>query len=369
MALKITTGKFVQIPNVAFGFGTDYKLNDDELKVYAYLQWMKSVGTMSIRTNATIIVEDLGWTTSKLSRDNARVATALEGLKIKGYINLSFKADARKDALAIEINEDMKNAEAESKVDWKERPFKFSGYTEIKMNEYNLAVEGDYHLTVMAYHNWRSNANFEYAIADKEWAEVLELKTVKQARAIIDDCTFLTKISGEHYVDDKGQLRQETNQYVKTTHVKSSVGEIHAEVKSMSFLEKERQKVTDLLVQLDDETFYQIFDKKTRFEFKGFKAWKETTCDHVKKAGQKKVDSILKNEKGKFVVDRLENDYQQHLSHQAQVEAHTKRLEASMEESDFENEIMWQERMERVREARKAKEKASDISQWLDDVI
>lgn len=364
--LKINKGKFVQIPNVAFGFGTDYKLNDDELKVLAYLQWMKNVGTMNVRTHVTIIVEDLGWTTTKASRDNTRVANALENLASKGYTTLSFNGDIKKNALAIEINiEEMKSAEAESTVDWRERPFKFSGYTEVSKDEYNLAVEHDYHLTVMAYHNWRANLD-GYAIADQEWAEVLEFKTVKQARAIISDCDFLTKISGAYYQDNNGQMKQETNQYVKTAQVKSSVAEIESANKSVTYLEKQRQKVTDIFVSHDDEVFGQIFDKTKRLEWKGYRAWKETECDVVKKAGQAKIESILKNEKGKFVVERLENDYQSWLSNQKRAEAHMKRMEESMDDSDFENEAMWQERMERVREARKEKQKESDIMDFLD---
>ena len=94
--MKMTEDNYIQIPNVAFGFGTECKLNNDELKVFAYLQFMKNVGTMNIRTHVTIIVEDLGWTTSKASRDNAKAGKALEGLRDKGYITLSFNGDVKR---------------------------------------------------------------------------------------------------------------------------------------------------------------------------------------------------------------------------------------------------------------------------------
>lgn len=353
----MTMKNFVQIPNVAFGFSTDYKLNDDELRVFAYLQFMKNVGTMNIRTHATIIVEDLGWTTSKASRDNARVATALEGLRDKGYITLSFKNDARKDALAIEINDEMKSIVAEGKVDWKERPFKFSGYTEIKVNEYNLAGEDDYHLTVMAYHKWRANAEFEYAICDKEWAEVMGLKTVKQARAIIHDCTFLTKISGEKYQDDNGQWKQEPNQYVKTESVKTDLKEVETNNRNMSFLDKERQKVTDLYITADDEVFEQIFDKKKYFKFKGYKAWAETDCKYAKQAGQKKLDAIAKAPKGDYVIKKLEEEYQEHLDHEERQARQEAMLEKKMAEMDFETPEEYEERMKKQDEIRKEKKK------------
>ncbi|CKF24746.1 hypothetical protein PDJ86_22025 [Bacillus cereus group sp. TH36-2LC] len=309
--LKMTTDSYITIPNVAFGFGTEHKLNDDELKVFAYLQFMKNVGTMNIRTHVTIIVEDLGWTTSKASRDNAKAGKALEGLRDKGYITLSFNGDVKKNALAIEINDEMKKATAEGKVNWKQNPFKFKGFTPIKSSEYNLAGEDDYRLTVMAYHNWRNNAQFEYAICDKEWCEVLELGMTR-TREIINDCTFLTKVSGKRYQDETGQWKQETNHYVKSTSVKPDLKEIETENRNLTILEKEREKITDENVLLDDDVFKQIFDKNTFIEFKGYKTWKETTCDHVKKAGQKKFE-ILEKAGQSWVREKLENEYQENL--------------------------------------------------------
>ncbi|HDX9641221.1 TPA: helix-turn-helix transcriptional regulator [Bacillus mobilis] len=310
--MKMTTdSSYIQIPNVAFGFGTEYKLNDDELKVFAYLQFMKNVGTMNIRTHVTIIVEDLGWTTSKASRDNARAGKALEGLRDKGYITLSFNGDVKKNALAIEINDEMKKATAEGKVNWKQNPFKFKGFTPIKSSEYNLTGEDDYHLTVMAYHNWRNNAQFEYPICDKEWCEVLELGMTR-TREIINDCTFLTKVSGKKYQDENGQWKQETNRYVKITSVKTDLKEIEAKKKNLTVLEKEHEKVTDENVLLNEDIFKQIFDKQTFIKFKGYKAWRETTCGHVKKAGQKKFE-ILEKAGQSWVREKLETEYQEGL--------------------------------------------------------
>lgn len=364
----MNTGKFIQIPNVAFGFGTDYKLNDDELKVYAYLQWMKNVGTMNIRTHVTIIVEDLGWTTTNASRDNTRVANALEKLASKGYINLSFNGEIKKNALAIEINEEMKKVEAESTVDWKQNPFKFSGYTEINRHEYNLAGESDYHLTICAYHNWRTNAKFEYSIADQEWAEVLELG-VKRTREIIDDCaSFITKISGGYYKDDSGQWKQETNKYVKTVKVKTNVKEIEQTNKNMTILEREWEKVTDEEIKYDSDVFNQIFDKKTPMEFKGYKAWKETSCEHVKSAGQKKYDAVAKSPKegAKYVIQKWEREYSEYLHHKEQQE---RMINKHMEdlESQTEPELDYEEKVRKLKfSKRKEKEVKKDISAFLD---
>ncbi|MEB9998656.1 hypothetical protein P4L06_04270 [Bacillus cereus] len=316
--MKMTTDNYIQIPNVAFGFGTEYKLNSDELKVLAYLQFAKQVGTMVVRTNIEIIIEDLNWETTKASRDKSKVAMALSNLSEKGYITITFKEgaknDVKKDNFTVTINDEMKSVEAKSEVDWKQKPFTFKGYTEIKASEYNLAEKNDYHLTVMAYHNWRNNAQFEYAICDKEWCEVLELGNTR-TRKIIDDCTFLTKVSGKRYQDETGQWKQETNQYVKSTSVKVDLKEKETENKKLSFLEREKEKVTDLLVKYDDVIFGQIFDKTKRFEFEGYKAWKETTCDYVKKAGEKKFE-ILEKAGQSWIREKLESQYQEHLENQ-----------------------------------------------------
>ena len=316
--MKMTTDNYIQIPNVTFGFGTEYKLNSDELKVFAYLQFAKQVGTMVVRTNIEIIIEDLNWETTSASRDKKKVAMALSNLSEKGYITITFKEgaknDVKKDNFTVTINDVMKSVEVKSEVDWKQKPFTFKGYTEIKASEYNLAEKNDYHLTVMAYYNWRNNAQFEYAICDKEWCEVLELGMTR-TREIINDCTFLTKVSGKRYQDETGKWKQETNQYVKSMSVKTNLKETETTNKNLSFLEREREKVTDENVLLNEDIFKQIFDKQTKFDWDGYKAWKETICDHVKQAGQKKIDAMLKSSKegAKYVVEKLEKEYQERL--------------------------------------------------------
>lgn len=311
----MTTDSYIQIPNVAFGFGTEYKLNDDELKVFAYLQFAKQVGTMVVRTNIEIIIEDLNWETTSASRDKKKVAKALSNLSEKGYITITFKDgaknDVKKENFMVTINDVMKSVEVKSEVDWKQKPFTFKGYTEIKASEYNLAEKNDYHLIVMAYHNWRNNAQFEYAICDKEWCEVLELGMTR-TREIINDCAFLTKVSGKRYQDETGQWKQETNQYVKSMSIKTNLKETETTNKNLTVLEKEHEKVTDENVLLNEDIFKQIFDKQTFIKFKGYKAWKETTCDHVKKAGQKKFE-ILEKAGQSWVREKLEKEYQEGL--------------------------------------------------------
>lgn len=367
--LKMTSKGFAQIPNVAFGFRTDYKLNKDDLKVFVYLQFTKQVGTMIVRTNVEIIIEDLGWETTKASRDKSRVADALNNLSEKGYIEIAYKKDIKKDSLTITINEDMKKTEAQSTVEWKQNPFNFKMFTQIGADEYNLAENNDYALLVVAYYKWRQNAKFKYAISDKEWAEVLEL-SVKRTRQIIDECTFLTKISGTKYQDENGQWKQEANQYIMDKDMKTSekLEKADAETRKVSFLDKQREKVTDLIVKYDGKTFNQIFDKRTPMELEGYIAWKETECKIVKEAGQSKIDAILKSTKegAKYVVKRLEREYQEHLSHQASQEKVEKMVEKQLEEMNanpesYMTEEEWLEDQAQKRAKRLKKKKKTDV--------
>ncbi|MFJ8069986.1 hypothetical protein ACIQZD_13680 [Peribacillus sp. NPDC096447] len=341
--LKMTTGKFVQIPNVAFGFGTEYKLNKDDIRVYAYLQWARNVGTMKVRTNVEIIVEDLGWETTKASRDKTRVAVALQNLMDKGYIEMTFKKDIKKDNLTIIINkEEMKKVEAKSTVDWKTNPFTFKGYTDIKVDEYNLADQNDYHLLMVGYYLWRNNAGFEYAICDNEWADVLELG-VKHTRTIIDDYTpFLNKISGAKFKDENGQWKQEPNTYIMDKHmsIEDKAEKVSIEVKKETYGEKHMSKVLDETVMTNNKIYKQIFDFKVFLEDAGYKVWKETTCEHTKKTGQIKIDKMMKSEGGRYAVERLETKYQKDIDsakeRERQREVMHKRAEQHMAEMEEE---------------------------------
>ncbi|MEY9866624.1 hypothetical protein ABIE66_002003 [Peribacillus sp. B2I2] len=341
--LRMTTKKgFVQIPNVAFGFGTDYKLNKDDIKVYAYLQFAKSVGTMKVRTNIEIIVEDLGWETTKASRDKARVADALNNLIDKGYINATFKKDIKKDTLTISINEEMKDVKAQSTVDWKQNPFKFKGHTQIKIDEYNLADKNDYHLLMVGYYLWRNNADFKYAICDKEWAEVLEL-SIKRTRTIIDDYTpFLIKISGAKFKGENGQWKQEPNTYVMGKHmsIEDKAEKVSIEANKETFGEKHMSKVLDVKVMTDNEIYKQIFDFTVFIKGDGYKVWKETTCEHTQKTGQLKIEKMMKSVGGRNAVERLETKYQKDIAsakeHERQMEVMHKRAEQHMAEMEDE---------------------------------
>lgn len=327
------------IPNVAFGFGAKYHLNNDEFMVFAHLQFMKQVGLENTTiTMVDMLVKGLGWETSTKSRDKKRVVEAIEGLQLKGYITIKHEGKILKDVLVITINKELEKFEAETKVDWKENPFLFKGFTRIEWNEYNLAENNGYYLIIITYVKWRTNPElkYDYKICVREWESVLNVSD-KTVRDRLEECTtFITKIAGGHYHDKHGQVKQEANTYTLNTevHNPSKIKETHQEVKKESYLDKERQKVTDIKVISNEDIFKQIFDKKTFIRFEGYKVWKETECPHVREAGKKKIESMYKSPKkgAKEAVDRLEREYQEYLSNQKKQSEWVDRQMASMDE-------------------------------------
>ncbi|XYK94948.1 hypothetical protein ABEV81_06500 [Bacillus paranthracis] len=360
------------IPNVAFGFGTEYHLSDDEFMMFVHLQFMKQIGLENtIVTMIDMLVAGLEWNTSTKSRDKKRVVDALRGLESKGYIIIAFKEKITRDILTITINKEMENREGKTVVDWKEKPFIFKGYTRISYDKYNLAESNGQHLMIIAYITWRENAKFIYRIAYKEWESILNVSD-KTARDKIAECaSFITKITGDGYLDEQGQYKQEANTYEITTRkqtpsVASKVEKTEEEFKKLAILENEIVKVTDKNVLTDEGIFKQIFDKNTKWRFNGYKIWKETTCPHVKQAGQKKIDAMRKspNTIASEVADRLEREYQEHLEYQKKQSEWFEAMETNQKSDD----LFWEDGGGEWTSSYKKTEKSNfDFTDFLDD--
>lgn len=332
----INKKSYAIIPNVAFGFGTKYHLNIDEFMLFAHLQFMKQVGLENTTvTMVDMLNKGIGWNTSTKSRDKKRVVEALEGLKTKGYITLEHEGKILKDTLVITINKELEKLEAVTKVDWKENPFVWKGFTKVNCDKYNLAENNGYHLMAICYTMWRENAQHKWRISIKEWEGIFGV-TDKTAREILIGCEkFITKIRGSHYLDGEGKVKQEANQYtMQTVSVESNIQRNTNEIIAETALDKAFAKVTDIEVKTNINLFNQIFDKNTKWKFDGYKAWKETTCPFVKEGGQKKIDSMYKspNKIAWEVADRLEREYQEYLSKQKQQSEWLDRQMASMDE-------------------------------------
>ncbi|WP_273852324.1 hypothetical protein [Guptibacillus spartinae] len=289
--------------------------------MFAHLQFMKQIGLENTTfTMVDMLVKGLGWATSTKYRDKKRVVEALNGLSTKGYITIEHDGKILKDSLVIKINKEMEKNVAETKVGWKENPFVWKGFTKVNYDRYNLAKNNGFHLMAIGYTLWRENAQHEWRIAIKEWEGIFGV-TDKTAREILNGCTsFITKISGDHYQDKSGQVKQEANIYTMQTDFNSlsKSKETKQEFIKESLLDREYKKVTDIEVISSETIFKQIFDKNTFIKFEGYKVWKETECPNVKKAGQKKIDAMRasQNKVAGEVADRLEMEYQESLYNQ-----------------------------------------------------
>ncbi|MGG0519653.1 hypothetical protein ABE056_19155 [Priestia aryabhattai] len=363
---------YAVLPNVAFGFNTIYQLNSDETLMFIHLQFMKQYGLVNtVRTTLDMLIEELDWTTKTPSRDRKRIIETLESLRSKGYINISFKEKISKGALTITINKAVEKHEAKSTVDWKSNPFEFKGFTKIMHDEYNLVENNGYHLIAIAYTKWRENATHKWKICTKEWEAVLGV-TDKTARKILEKChPFITKVSGQKYKDEHGHIKQEANTYKieKSNNVKGDPEAINKEVNSRSFLDNIRKRVSDNKVIESREIFNQIFDKNTKIRFEGYKTWKETKCEVVKKAGQTKIDKMkastafdgFAGEK----VKELEGQYQESIKNQSTqmewVRMMTQRHEEELKGIDGYSDI------EFTTSYKKKERKEKDITAFLDD--
>lgn len=316
--LKMAKKTKAKLPNVAFGFGTKFHLTADEVMVYIHIQFAKQVGLMDsevTRTTVDMLIDDLGWWTSKESRDRSKMVKILESLEAKGYITIESTSEKMsKGILTITIVAEMRETKAEASVKWKVNTFKFFGYTEIYGDDYNLAEKDGQKLIVVAYVLWRSGVK-GYKIANKEWELVLDV-TDKTAREIVNN-TAVVKISGVKYKDENGQVKQEPNTYIpeKKVSAKSKMERVKQTATNMTYLEKFREKVTDIKYKHDDKVLMELNDSKTKLDWKGYKAWKETDCHILKEAGNKKFE-ILEKAGQTWIRKDLEDDYQERLENQ-----------------------------------------------------
>jgi hypothetical protein len=295
--MKFTNKKgFTNIPNVAFGFGTEYHMTADEMMVYSNLQLSKQIGLMETDVTVTMVdmlVATLNWETpSKPARAKKRVTDALEGLVSKGYIEIVCDGDMKKSVLTVTVKTDVKDAQAQTAVEWKENPFIWKGFTQLSTNEYNLANGNGQHLIVVDYTKWRENAKFDWKIAYKEWESILNVSH-NTAVEIIKECeSFVIKISGATYRNEQGQAKQEPNTYIVKDEKKVNIEKKEKEVKKQSYLEKFAEKVTDVRVKFDNDLLMQMFDSNTKINYRGYTAWLETECPVYKAEGEKKFTML-----------------------------------------------------------------------------
>lgn len=365
--MKMNKGFNVTMPNVAFAWGTQYHMSGDEFLLYAHLQFMRQGGQWNqTLTSVDMIIHYLGLETKNKQRDKDKVIESLNNLAEKGYITIDCVGNMKKDFFTVQQVQEILSTDFVAEVEEDGKTRKFMGYTKLSGEHYNLANNEGRALMMITYTGWRNNIN--YKVPKSEWVKVLGIAKSTLEESFIDYKTrFLDVIEGNHYKDEAGQIRQETNSYVIVDKEKPSVNleEKTQKAKSESFLDKLRSQVTDITVMSDDNIFMEIFNKETFIRFKGYKAWKETTCPIVKEGGQKKINAMRasKNKIAGEVADRFEEEYQQYLANQKE---HKEMLEYRTQQH-LESLVSGDNVGEFVTAYRKKERERVDITDFLDD--
>lgn len=363
--MKINEKFFVVVPNVAFAWGSKYHLTSEEFMLYAHIQFMRQSSQWNQSfTSVDMIIYYLGLNTTNKQRDKQKVIKNLNGLMEKGYITIECEGSLKKNFFVAKQVQEILSPSFTVEIKEDGKILKFKGFTKISGEHYNLSNNEGRALMTIAYITWRQNIN--YKVPKSEWVKVLDIvkSTVEESFNDYQE-RFLKIFEGNHYVNEVGQVRQETNLHKIVDMKKQPVNlkEDEKRVKSESFLSKLFNEVTDIKVIEDNEVFMQIFDKHTFIRFEGFRVWKETDCPVVNESGQKKIDSMRKS-KNAFAgeaVDRLEKDYQEYLSNKEKnVERMTQTLSSV---NGNQGSILSQEFFTSYVK----KEKSPDITAFLDD--
>lgn len=236
-----TNENFVQIPNKMF---MDTK-NDEKL-VYVKLLQSQMIGYLdkdnrTTMTTVSLLVSLLGW--SKGQYSNKKVATALNGLKEKGYINF----ESTQDVFTVQINKWNDKEEHIVPVDWKQSGVKFSGFTQIKYSVIDNLLEGK-DFTLYSYAEYRTMKTHQYRICYEEWALVLGM-TKDGAFKNVNNTEVIVKVSNGFDSDTK---RRETNSYLTFDSVE--------DVKEVSLKPTYKAQSSKLVVKEETELVEDDFD-------------------------------------------------------------------------------------------------------------
>lgn len=282
-----TNENFVQIPNKMF---MDTK-NDEKL-VYVKLLQSQMIGYLdkdnrTTMTTVSLLVSLLGW--SKGQYSNKKVATALNGLKEKGYINF----ESTQDVFTVQINKWNDKEEHIVSVDWKQSGVKFSGHTQIKYSVIDNLLEGK-DFTLYSYAEYRTMKTHQYRICYEEWALVLGM-TKDGAFKNVNNTEVIVKVSNGFDSDTK---RRETNSYLTFDSVE--------DVKEVSLRPTYKAQPSNIVVKEETELVEDVFDS---FEDEEISLKAEAKKPVVKeKKITKKQANELENKMNKFFGNTMEDN-------------------------------------------------------------
>lgn len=283
-----TNENFVQIPNKMF---MDTK-NDEKL-VYVKLLQSQMIGYLdkdnrTTMTTVSLLVSLLGW--SKGQYSNKKVATALNGLKEKGYINF----ESTQDVFTVQINKWNDKEEHIVSVDWKQSGVKFSGHTQIKYSVIDNLLEGK-DFTLYSYAEYRKMKTHQYRICYEEWGFVLRM-TKDGAFKNVNSSEVIIKVSNGFDSDTK---RRETNSYLTFDSVE--------DVKEVSLKPTYKaQSSKSVVKEQEPELVEDDFDNFEEEEL-SFKAEAKKPLIKEKKITKKQANE-LKDEINKFFGNTMEDN-------------------------------------------------------------
>lgn len=172
-------------------------------------------------------------------------------------------------------------------------------------------------LKALVYIMWRKN--IEYKISYKEWAYVLGIseRTANTFIKELVDEGLISKIRGDYYTTETGEIRQEMNSYVVKDEkkiFKSNITQDH----------KRNLSVADLLVECTDERINpdncRLFIYGSDLTVEDMYIYKTTKCPLVLKWGKKRYEAISTTKGGKKLVTQWENEVKQILLEQKTIE-------------------------------------------------
>jgi len=308
--IKEKEDKFVRIPMKMFAYGSDSYVTDDEYVVYyeiVYHLWGRDISVTN--TNVEMLYARIGWDVKTPTRGKKRIIEALEGLKVKGYINIDSNGDEIKANTYLIIHSPrIKSKIFDEKIVVEGTTYTaWQGVTELIMKASKLDVNKiGQRLKVLTYIMWRYN--IDYSISFDEWANVLQV-SVSTAKRIIKSLKeegLIDVVSGTYYTDLDGKVRQEINKYGISKEVEEDKD---AYKPTITGKQRKFMKVLELMTLTTDNRIVErnnLLDYGSKLGVEDMIIYLTSDCTVVKEYGKKRFDAIKKNAKGKAMVEAWE---------------------------------------------------------------
>jgi hypothetical protein len=296
---------FVPIPNRAFAFETTYYLTSEELIVLYNLHYLKlAKDPTTAVTNVNVLNELIVFDINNSSRGKKKIQEILMKLHDKGYIFLSFSDSKLDNNTVIQVFfpdlDSFIYKEPITSGNWT-----YVGFTEVTEEMYDRANNSQ-QFKVLIYVEWRSfknsNEKRNYAISYNEWELVLGVSHQTAVKVIKQCCIdgLIKKHRGQYYINEYGEIRQETNMYETKEDNQEKIIDPMKELHTFMNSEMEREKSAEIRkhnwFNTGDDSWLSVDD---------FVIYLTTNCSILKKHADKRIKAICGNPSGKEKIDEL----------------------------------------------------------------